>query len=306
EIEVENHLVRNFENGLAKAGVLFPFVRWCAGGNSQEKYAERLIGIKKMGFEKRAQVNTGRFYAKSEVNRSGGERVFDEVQQKYIIKEKTYSYDEIVADDLETVAAYNAGVHSKRGKFAGKSRMEVLSSTINPNLAPIDKAVLLRYIGERTTTTVTRNMYVQVQYAKYMLPSPEVLGRLGANNYKVEAYYLPDAEGNIGEVYLYQNGDFLSEAKKIVKYNTAQAERTEADTQSMTEQAKYISQFDKMVKSGKAEVANVKIIKNKTNYEALTPEIVDDIPVLEPHCEAVDAESNYSEERMKFSALDNL
>ena len=39
EMEVENHLVRQFENDLLQAGNLFPFVRWYAPTNSQEKHA---------------------------------------------------------------------------------------------------------------------------------------------------------------------------------------------------------------------------------------------------------------------------
>lgn len=36
EVEVEHHLVNNFADGLIRAGVVFPFVRWCNPGNSQE------------------------------------------------------------------------------------------------------------------------------------------------------------------------------------------------------------------------------------------------------------------------------
>ena len=53
EMEVENHLVNQFEDDLMRAGNLFPFVRWCAPTNSQEKHAEQFNRAKKYGYEKR-------------------------------------------------------------------------------------------------------------------------------------------------------------------------------------------------------------------------------------------------------------
>ncbi|MGL4908049.1 MAG: hypothetical protein ACRC3G_01805, partial [Bacteroidales bacterium] len=304
EIEVEHHIVSLFKDDLAKSGVVFPFVRFCAAGNSQEKHAEQMNKRKKYGFEKRYQSGIGRFYAKNETERSGGERVFDEKTQMYTIKEKTYSFEELVADDRASIKAYNNGKHRK-----DKSRtcMQVLEESINPNLAEINIATLARYIGDKTTTSIVRNMYVQVQYAKYALPSPEVLGRLGAKKYKVDAYYLPSEEGEIGEVYLYQNGEFISEAKKIVAFNTSQAESTESDKLAKEEQAKYITKFDKMIKDSKENFAPVKIIENKKNYEELIPEIVPvEYAELQEEDNFEEAVNNYDESYISASALDNL
>lgn len=63
ELEVEHHLVHNFADGLMKAGVVFPLIRWCNPGNSREKRAEHLNRAKKYGVEKRMQVGIGRWYA---------------------------------------------------------------------------------------------------------------------------------------------------------------------------------------------------------------------------------------------------
>ena len=46
QVEVENHLMSQWKESFLKAGVLFPFVRFCAPMNSQEKYAEPMNGGK--------------------------------------------------------------------------------------------------------------------------------------------------------------------------------------------------------------------------------------------------------------------
>jgi hypothetical protein len=56
QVEVEHHLVNNFADGLMKAGVVFPFVRWCNPGNSQEKRAEHGNRAKKYTVEKNMQI----------------------------------------------------------------------------------------------------------------------------------------------------------------------------------------------------------------------------------------------------------
>ncbi len=84
EVEVEHHLVNNFADGLIRAGVVFPFVRWCNPGNSQEKRAEHFNRVKKYGVEKRSQVGIGRWYARLEANRPKEEKVYDEFVRREV------------------------------------------------------------------------------------------------------------------------------------------------------------------------------------------------------------------------------
>lgn len=277
EMEVEHHLVSNFKEDLFKAGVVFPFVRWCAPSNSQEKHAEQLNRQKKYGYEKRYQDGIGRWYLKDEANVTGGERIYDDATNKYIVKERSYSYDQLVADDLKSISDYNNGLHRDQKTYKGKTRMQVMEQNVNPNLADINRPLLVRYIGNCTTTSIQRNMYCQVQYNDYMLPTPEILAKLAPNNYTVQAYYLPDDK--ISAIYLYQNENFICEAKQIVKYNTSTAERTSVDTDAMTEQAKYIAKFDKMVKEGKNKLAKVVMYENTAQYEAIEAETATPCPL---------------------------
>ncbi len=284
EMEVEHHLVSNFKDDLMKAGVVFPFVHWCAPSNSQEKHAEQLNRQKKYGYEKRYQDGIGRWYLRDEANQTGGDRIYDDANNKYVVKEKTYSYEQLVADDIHTIALYNRGLHRDQKKYKGKTRMQVMQENINPNLANINRPLLVRYIGECTTTSIQRNMYCQVQYSDYMLPNPEVLGRLAPNNYTVQAYYMPiNAEGKeqIDEIYLYQHDNYLCEAKRIVKYNTSHAEWTDADTEAMATQAKYVAQTKKMVKDGRKKLAKVQLMQNLDEYAMVNVETAELTPVME-------------------------
>lgn len=249
ELEVEHHLVSDFADGLMQAGTVFPLIRWCNPGNSREKRAEHKNREKKYGVEKRTQVGIGRWWAKLEANRPKEEKVYDEKNNTY--KVKTYSYEELVADDIRAIRTFNAQPHPNQKRYPGMSRWDVLCAHQNPNLAPWDKAVLYRFIGQHTETTIRQNTYCTVMYNQYGLPSPEIIEKLEPRNYKVDAYYLPDADGTINEVHIYQNGRYIATCKPVVRYNENTAEQTEADKAAYTEQSKYVAQFDKMMKDGK-------------------------------------------------------
>lgn len=249
ELEVEHHLVSDFADGLMQAGTVFPLIRWCNPGNSREKRAEHKNREKKYGVEKRTQVGIGRWYAKLEANRPKEEKVYDEKNNTY--KVKTYSYEELVADDIRAIETFNAQPHPNQKRYPGMSRWDVLCAHQNPNLAPWDKVVLYRFIGQHTETTIRQNTYCTVMYNQYGLPSPEIIEKLEPRNYKVDAYYLPDADGTINEVYIYQNGRYIATCKPVARYNENTAEQTEYDKAAYTEQSKYVAQFDKMMKDGK-------------------------------------------------------
>lgn len=249
ELEVEHHLVSDFADGLMQAGTVFPLIRWCNPGNSREKRAEHLNRAKKYGVEKRTQVGVGRWWAKLEANRPKEEKVYDEKNNTY--KVKTYSYEELVADDIRAIQTFNAQPHPNQKRYPGMSRWDVLCAHQNPNLAPWDKAVLYRFIGQHTETTIRQNTYCTVMYNQYGLPSPEIIEKLEPRNYKVDAYYLPDTEGKISEVYIYQHDRYIATCKPVARYNEATAEQTEYDKAAYTEQSKYVAKFDKMIKDGK-------------------------------------------------------
>ncbi len=250
EVEFEHHLVKQFEPELKR---LFPMVHFCAAGNSQEKRAEHFNRIKKYGVEKNNHRGIGRFYLKSRHNRIGIDKVNDE------FKEILKPYDELVANDVADCMEYNNQPHKD---YPGMTRMEVLLANLNPNLLPLDKSYIYRYIGFETETSIRRSMYVQTQGARYMLPHPNVLERLNTNR-AVKAYWMPNKEGEIEEIHVYQHDEFVCTCKKVVYYNEAQAERTEADWLAKLEQDKYVAKFDKMIKDELGGIDKLEVIDTR-------------------------------------------
>lgn len=274
EVEVEHHLVSNFADGLIRAGVIFPFVRWCNPGNSREKRAEHFNRAKKYGVEKRQQVGIGRWWSKLEANRPQIEKVYDEKNNTY--KEREYSYEQLVADDIRAIETYNHQLHPNQTKYPGLTRWQVLCENQNPNLSPVDKALLYRFIGERTRTSIRRNMYCTVRGVKFRLPTPELIARLAPNDYSVDAYYMPDTEGRVAEVYLYQGDNFIAACAPVGLYNEATAEQTEEDVRNYEEQSKYVAQFDAMIRREK--IKKVQILP--CDLTAERAEVVDPAPAV--------------------------
>ena len=259
EIEVEHHLVNRFKDSWMKAKVLFPMVRWCNPGNSQEKHMEHNNRQFRYGVEKRNHPNIGRFYARLEANRPKEEKVYDETNNKW--KHKEYTWEEILAGNARDIDEFNHELHPDQKRFKGMTRWDVLSMMQNPDLHPFDKWYVYRYIGEKTKTTIRRNMYCTVMYGQYVLPEPQVIRKLKPGNTKVDAYWLPEPDGTIKEVYIWQGDEYICTCSQAERYNTSTIEQTDADRAAYTEQAKYVSQFDKMMKDGK--VSPVVVIKKE-------------------------------------------
>ena len=144
----------------------------------------------------------------------------------------------------EIINEYNNDEHPD---IKGKTRLEVLKEKQNPNARQLPMPVIAKSFGYRTKTSLRRSQYFRVQYSNYGLPSPYYIKKFDTDS-SVIAYWLPDADGNIPEIYVFQDDRYIATCKKIERYNEALAERTEEDIQLKQEQDKYVAQFDKMVK----------------------------------------------------------
>lgn len=256
QVEVENHLMSQWKDNFLKAGVMFPFVRFCAPQNSQEKYAEPMNGAKKKSVEHRNHLGIGRFYAKDRHYRVESKKVFDELNDTYEDKQY-YSWEQLIAEDINDVMEFNNSLHPNQKKYPGMTRWQVLEANMNPALQPINKAVMARYIGEHVETSIRRNSYCRVNYTDWWLSSTEVLEKLAPNNYKVDAYYLPDDDGNFTEVYIYQNGQLIDQLQNVGTFNTADVEQTDEDKAIFVEQQKKISHFNKYVRDNEISAVGV-------------------------------------------------
>ena len=276
QVEVENHLMSQWKDSFLKAGVMFPFVRFCAPQNSQEKYAEPMNGAKKKTVEHRNHLGIGRFYSKDRHYRTEGRKVFDERNDTYEDKQY-YSWDELVADDMRDVMEFNNSLHPNQKKYPGMTRWQVLEANMNPNLEPINKAVLARFIGDHVETSVRRNSYCRVGYTDWWLSGTGVLERLAPNNWKVDAYYLTDDDGNITDVYIYQNGMLVDKLQNVGTFNTADCEQTDADRAVFVEQRKKISGFNAYVRDN--AISSVGVSRARPEPESL-PE-AEELPPLD-------------------------
>lgn len=169
-------------------------------------------------------------------------------------------------------------LHPNQALYPGMTRWQVLCENMNPDLMPLDKALLYRYIGECTETSIRRNQSCQVLGNQYWLSSPEMIDALAPNDYKVKAYYLPEEDGSIPEVYIYQNDCYIDTCKNMGRYNEATCEQTDDDREIFTNQSKFVSQFDKMVKDGKIQKIVIIPKEEKAAVAAAIPKVIT-IPV---------------------------
>jgi hypothetical protein len=258
QVEVENHLMSQWKESFLKAGVMFPFVRFCAPMNSQEKTAENFNGAKKRSVEHRNHVGIGRFYAKNKSYRTESKKVFDELNDTYEEKEY-YTWEELIADDKSDIEQYNNSLHPNQKKYPGMTRWQVLEANINPTLQPLNKAMVARYIGEHVSTSIRRNSYCRIAYTDWWLSSTDVLEKLAPNDYKVDAYYLTNESGEIENVYIFQNDMLVDQLQNVGTYNTASAEQTKEDEDIFVAQRKKLADFNNYIKQ--KEIARVGVLK---------------------------------------------
>lgn len=300
QVEVENHLMSQWRDGFLKAGEVFPFVRFCAPQNSQEKSAEHYNRGKKIQVEHRYQDGIGRFYAKLEAYVSERKKQSDELNNTY--EEKAYySWDELIADDKQVIAVWNNLPHSNQKKYPGMTKMQVFMSQLNPNLTDLKPEVLARYIGEHRSTSIRRNDYCRINYMDWAISSPAVLEKLSSK--QVEAYWLPEADGSMpAEVYIYQGSRYIDTLKPIVPYQEALCERTGDDWRNMQEQLQRRQAFVSYVQERSVSAAIVQQSDELTRMEKVR-ETAEEIEEVETPVDIEEAEATYEASIMSEDAV---
>ena len=248
EIEFERHLTEALmeDDGILKAKNVFPFVRLCRAANPREKRMEH--NFRHLKYTKKKEKGfRGRPWARDEANR------FNEKTTA------TKSFEEIIEVERYYIAKWNNSLHDDQDRYPGMTRWEVFISSQNPNLSQLKHHLIAQYIGEKTATTIRNNKVLKVQHANYWLPSAESIALFSSHS--VTAYYLRNSEGQIPEVYIYQDGEYKCTATKSMRYNESQFEQTEDDVAIMHKQFGYRSGFDAMIKKGVAGLAKVNVLK---------------------------------------------
>ena len=254
ELEVEHHIMSNFQ----WLPQVFQFVRFCQ--SPTEKRAEHAIRRLKYGAAKDLGQTRGRWYAKHEAYKS----VRFKINGDY--PEQEFDPHQLIADDMAAIEAHNNELHPDQKRFPGKTRKQVLMENFNPNLQAIDKSYLYRFIGNKTDTSIRNNDYCQVACQRFELKDFACLQRLKPNNRTVTAYWLPDEEGNVNTVYLYQGETYIGEAENLENftYNECAAERTAKDEAKMLHQAKRAAKFDRLIKERRQEIPRIGKINSDT------------------------------------------
>ena len=263
EAEVEQHLVSDFKESIMRPGALFPEPYFLAPGNSQAKGAEHMNRLFKYQTEKEYIPNTGRHYARLDANQTNEEKSFDEHNDRF--KAKVWAYEDAVAFYEGLIYEYNHSPHSNTAYWGGRTRWEVLMESVNPQLAAIDTHKLATLIGEHRSTSVRRG-HIKANYRSFAL-SPEGVGKLKSRDGKVDAYWWEQAEGEMGEVHIYEGGRYIETAEEICRVNEAKAERTDEDRHLLHQQLQRVKAYDAHIAErlpGKA-----RLLKEET-HKALT------------------------------------
>lgn len=240
EAEVEQHLVSDFKETLMRPGALFPEPNFLAPGNSQAKGAEHMNRLFKYQTEKEYIPNTGRHYARLDANQTNEEKSFDEHNDRF--KAKVWAYEDAVAFYEGLIHEYNHSPHSNEAYWGGRTRWEVLMSSVNPQLAEVDRHKLATLLGEHRSTSVRRG-HIKANYRSFSL-SPEGISKLKSRDGKVDAYWWEQTDGEMGEVYVYEGGRYIETAEEIIRINEAKAEQTEEDRHQLHRQLQRVKAYD--------------------------------------------------------------
>lgn len=269
ELEVEHHLMQDID----WLSDLFPFVRFAK--SSTDKRAEHKIKELKWGSAKKAGHTRGRWYAKHEAYRA----VRNKVKGDYEYEGSKLQPQTIVADDLADIESHNNTLHPLQKTYPGMTRKEVFLAQINPALKPIEPWHLYKFIGNETNTTIYNNDYCPVNHEVFELSDYNSLNRLKPNNKQVTAYWLPESDGSVPAVYLYQGDTYIGEAvnSSEFQYNENAIERTDADKAAMLHQQKRLAKYDKFIKDRRQELPTIGSIdaEQSKEIEAMKTELVE-------------------------------
>ena len=255
QLDAEHHLIQDME----WLSEVFPFIYF--NPSAWSKRAEHTNRQLKYGVSKKNGHSRGRWYSKHEAFRC----VRNKVKGDYL--EPEYQPQTIVSDDLSDIDEYNNQLHPRQKTYPGMTRRDVLLQFMNPNIVSAERWRLYRYIGNMESCTIYNNDYVKVANGEFELIDFEALKQLKPNNYKVEAYWLPEEDGSVKRVYLYQGDNYIGEAvnREQYRYNENTIEQTDEDRANMLHQQKRAARFDKMIRDRKSEIGRVGKMKATTS-----------------------------------------
>ncbi|MDR2964009.1 MAG: hypothetical protein LBU90_10325 [Bacteroidales bacterium] len=241
EVEVENHLMKGgtMEQRLHNT---FTHVSYCAPMNSQEKRAEHFNKAKKYYGEYaefKVGMAKGRHHAQHEAYLGTRKKVFDEHNDTYEEQLPAWDYNSVVAEDLAHIELYNKGKHTakdkktKELKYGGMTRIQVLQMRQNSKCGALNWRLICKEWGVERETSLKRGASFTVDYREWWLSDVSLIQRFKAHNTTATAYFIPDAEGRVNEIFVYQDNTFIDSPRHIGSFQEAIAEQTDADLHIM-------------------------------------------------------------------------
>jgi len=271
ECEVENHLMTELKDKLDST---FMHVTICAPMNSREKRSEHKIRAKVwFGEESERSLGMakGRHYGKSETYLGTREKIFDEMNDTYKDQLEPWDFDRIVAQDRAHIERLNNIKHTRKKDkksdellYGGMTRMQVLVMKQHTELAPLNWRTLCREWGKCTETSLKKGSTFTVDYREWWLNDASLIELFKPNNTDSQAYYIPDNDGRINEIFIYQGDRYIDSPRDLGKFQEAVAERTDEDIHTMHEQLGFIASHKKLAKDAKADRYIGKMVSVKT------------------------------------------
>ncbi|MDR1153669.1 MAG: hypothetical protein LBL04_03080 [Bacteroidales bacterium] len=219
--------------------------------------------------------------------------------------EKTYDFEQLVADDVQDREEWNNSLHPDQKTYEGMTRKDVLLKHCKPDLGKIEPRYHYRMFCEPVKTSIRNNKRIQANNQIFWLKDVESLERLKPNSYEVEACFLSDANGNVDTIYLYQGDVYIGEAFNIesYRYNECRAEWTDRDEENYLFQNKETSRFYGKMKEWKEGLVKVGQMSADASREiaAVKSLIMEPAPAKEP-----DPEPDYEFEDCESNAIKML
>lgn len=290
EVEVENHLMSNLRETTLKEGNLFPFVRFAAAENPQEKSIEGFFRILRYKYERKIKGFRARPHARSEFNQSRPNEEHVE-----------YSFEQICEMTIEHILEYNNDLHPNQKKFPGKSRIEVFLEYQHPKLQPINWRDVARWIGFSVKTSVNRGE-VRANNQKFLLPSPELMDKTGMGS-ECTAYWFKHQAGEENTIYLYRKDEFICEMTTKPTFHKARIEQDERDLEAMARMQSFTNKIDSHAKKVAKKLEKVTFINAQRVKESV--EVAKKVEVISHKTEKFDYQKLTSNNKV-YNLLEDL
>lgn len=254
ELEAEMSLNSSHTETFLKPGVMFQHVR-IEANRARTKRIERDNKELRYNYEKDQEGWLARPNARQESNQAGPGEV------------KTRYYDDIVEMALDNIEKWNNKPHAKHKHM---SRWQVFMNTQNPDLKPINYALILPYLGHKAETSCRLGI-IKFNYNEHLIAIDgkialgqkllTLMDRLEGED--VTVYWLDDNDRMVLKAVVYIDGQLICEAMPKPVYYRAKAEQTEADLEAITIMSAYVATIEAYGKRRKKTVEPVLLIDNR-------------------------------------------